>query len=114
MDITQNLNNFVDKINSTPRIQPLLKNWKRTIFLEIDDHKSFFISFNEHKAELVTKDNLKEYKSISMKSSLSLANEVFSGELTPMEAYLNGDLDVEASDEDQTKLDAISLVIWGD
>ena len=112
--IEENLNDFISKVNSTPRLGSLLKNWQRIFNIDIHGDQEYHILFNENNAKMISSPSDYTFPALSLKADKEKANEVFSGQITPMEAYLDGELEVEATDEDQTKLDAISLVIWGD
>jgi hypothetical protein len=39
---------------------------------------------------------------------------MFFGDITPTEPYLNGSLKILGSEDDITRLDFISLLIWGE
>ncbi len=50
---------------------------------------------------------------IRLSAPQEVLRQVFSGELNPARAHLDGSLQVFAEDRDQVKLDAISLILWG-
>ncbi len=49
---------------------------------------------------------------IKMKGSQRTLTDIFRGDLNPASEFLDGRLQVTASDKDQVKLDAITLLLW--
>lgn len=50
---------------------------------------------------------------VQLRSSEETLIAIFDGRFNPAEAFLNGELEIFATDNDQVKLDAISLLLWG-
>jgi hypothetical protein len=105
---------FRDRVNADSRLQTVLRGWEPVIVVEVPG--------GGWKQYLVVRDGRITGIGPECKDSTHLVHllaeehvliAIFTGGLNPTEAFLNGDLQIFASDKDQVKLDAISLMLWG-
>lgn len=107
------LEDFREKVNRHSRIRTLLKDWKRVVVIEVTDTgETFAFIFSDGEIKDL-KCEAVEGEQILLRSKEATCRDVFSGALNPATAFLNGQLEVFASDRDQVKLDAIALILWG-
>ena len=52
-------------------------------------------------------------EALLLRAPAPVLERVFSGALSPLGAYTDGQLEVYGSQKDQIKLDVIALVLWG-
>jgi len=105
---------FARSVNSDARLAGLLKGWEPLLTVEATDSGAQF-AFQVSRGQMHPIDgaDAKQENPVLIRSDSETLMRVFGGELNPAQAYLEGSLEVFGSDRDQTKLDAISLVLWG-
>lgn len=112
--LQNHLHKFISDVNAMPRMRSLLKGWQPQVVIQTSDSDELY-SFNVYDSflsELGTSNE--EYPhTVILRGREDILNRVFSGELNPARAHLDGELDVFGSDRDEVKLDAISLILWG-
>jgi len=106
---------FQQKVNENPRIKTLIKDWEPVITLESTDtaEKTHLVIQGCQLTEIVTEGERAKQHVLHLKATKDKLIAIFSGQSNPAEAFLQGDLEIFASDKDQVKLDAISLLVWG-
>ncbi len=117
-DLIETLVLFKDKANSHPRIASLIKGWEPTIVVEATDSGTKrYLPVRGCRIESVdtndTGDGAPAGHVVHLRAAEAVLAAVFDGRSNPADAFLEGDLEIFASDKDQVKLDAISLVLWG-
>jgi vacuolar-type H+-ATPase subunit B/Vma2 len=105
---------FRDLVNDHPRMKTLLKSWDRTAVVEVEDTGDVFtVEFRGCQIVDLQPGNVATTdEPIILKASERILVDIFTGVLNPASEFLDGRLQVFASDRDQVKLDAISLVLW--
>ncbi len=113
-DLRQRLEDFRNDANAHPRVRQLINNWSRTAGISATDTgESFLFMFESGRiSEVVPGTPTNEQ--IVIRGEQHILERVFTGALNPASAHLAGDLQVLASEVDQVKLDAITMVLWGD
>lgn len=108
------LTRFRDLVNGHPRMKTLLKGWDRTAVVQVEDTGHVFtVEFRGCQIVDLQAGNLaRTDEAIILKASERILVDIFTGVLNPASEFLDGRLQVFASDRDQVKLDAISLVLW--
>ncbi len=112
-EITDSLKAFAEGYNSNKRLQSMNRDWNRVIqvlttdiesahTLELKDGELRFWEGSANKPDLTV-----------LADSETLAN-MFYGDITPAEPYMNGTLRIMGSEDDIVRLDFISLLIWGE
>lgn len=108
------LQEFQIEVNQNSRLKPLIQNWNRNIILECEDSGRFFsILVRDAKVVDILEKEEEIEKNLHVCAEEQILTEIFTGELNPSTAFLDGDVEVFGDDGDKIKLDAISLVIWG-
>jgi hypothetical protein len=104
---------FQAKVNEHPRLRTLLKEWDRDIAIECDDVElTQWLRVRGSLVRDVSGTAPDGGVTITMRASHAVLVDVFEGRRSPAQLFLDGDLQVFASDKDQVKLDAISLLLW--
>ncbi|MBA2676734.1 hypothetical protein [Ramlibacter sp.] len=118
-DLIETLVLFKDKANTHPRIASLIKGWEPTIVVEATDSGTKrYLPVRACRIASVdtgddTEDGAPAGHVVHLRAAEAVLAAVFDGRSNPADAFLEGDLEIFASDKDQVKLDAISLVLWG-
>jgi hypothetical protein len=111
--LTRALSRFRAKVNEHPRLRTLLKGWDRDIVIECDDvDVSEALHVRGSLVSDLSASAADADVTITMRADHSVLVDVFEGRRSPANLFLDGDLQVFASDKDQVKLDAISLLLW--
>lgn len=113
-ELKESLLQFQQAVNSHPRIPTLIKDWNRDLFVEAHSaEKPFYLKVQDQKINLIEeKDQYPEEAHIHLRADYPMLVSIFKGEKGPVEAYFDGDLECYASEADQAKLDALTMVIW--
>ena len=113
-DLKQCLQKFKVKVNENDRIKKLIRGWNPAIIIEANDKQLFFTLLIENEKIFSIVDSKEEKNhQIHIQGSNNVLQSIFSGDLNPAEAVLDGKIAVFGDDKDQIKLDAISLILWG-
>lgn len=114
-DLIDTLTQFKDKANGHPRIASLIKGWEPTIVVEASDSGTKrYLPVRACRIESVDADDTAPSEHVvHLRANEAVLAAVFDGRSNPADAFLEGELEIFASDKDQVKLDAISLVLWG-
>jgi hypothetical protein len=104
---------FRDLVNAHPRMKTLLKGWDRWAVVATEDAAlAFTVEFRDCQVVSVKPGITVDNAAIKLKGSARTLTDIFLGELNPASEFLDGRLQVTASDKDQVKLDAITLLLW--
>lgn len=117
------LERFRELANDNPRVLRLIEGWQPLIRIAPNDEATAYaarvdgaidpwrtITTEVTATDAETPDDTRQ---ITLCASAAVLAQVFSGDLNPARAHLDGTLQVFADDRDQVKLDAISLILWG-
>jgi len=113
LEIKESLQAFKQNYDQNKRLKLMNKDWNRVILVQANDIAC------EHTLVLSAGD-LSVHEGSLGKADLIVAADseiladMFYGDITPTEPYLNGSLKVLGSEEDIVRLDFISLMIWGE
>ena len=111
--LEQALFHFRDLVNAHPRMKTLLKGWDRSAVVATEDAgEAFTVQFKDCQVVSVQPGIAVENAAIKLKGSTRTLTDIFLGALNPASEFLDGRLQVTASDKDQVKLDAITLLLW--
>jgi hypothetical protein len=112
--LQQTLLAFQKKANEHPRIESLIRDWSPVIIVESTDTDArYFMPVSAGKIVECTASEHASNHTVHLRATESQLTAIFCGESNPAESFLNGELEIYATDKDQVKLDAISLVLWG-
>ncbi len=112
-EIKESLIAFQEGYNKNQKLKLMNRDWNRVILIKANDIHS------EHVLELrdgelyINGKSPKDPDLVVVSDSETLA-DLFYGDITPTEPYMNGDLVIHGSEDDIVRLDFISLMIWGE
>jgi putative sterol carrier protein len=112
-EIKDSLRAFLESFNKNERVKMMNRDWNRVILIRANDLDS------EH-TFVLSDGNLSLYEGARGEPDLTVIADsetladLFYGDITPTEPYLNGTLKVVGSEDDIVRLDFISLMIWGE
>ena len=108
------LDAFRDSVNAHPQLRRLLKGWEPVIVLRArDTGGAYSLVVQETRIESIREDAHGGDHTVTLQADEATLTRIFAGQMNPARAYLDGVLEVFATDRDQVKLDAISLILWG-
>lgn len=112
--LNETLLRFRDQVNADARLRSILQDWEPVIVVEVlgGGWKRDLVVRDCRIAEILEDAGASAHV-VHLLAEEGVLNAVFGGGLNPTEAFLDGELQIFASDKDQVKLDAISLMLWG-
>ena len=112
--VAEVLEQFRSRVNADSRLESILRGWEPVIVVEdLGTGWTRFLLVRGCRIAEIRPDCDDAAHVVHLRASPEVLTAVFDGRLNPTDAFLNGDLQVFATDRDQVKLDAISLVLWG-
>jgi putative sterol carrier protein len=112
-EINESLQAFQDSYQANAKLKIMNKDWDRTVWIQANDIESTHTLSVKDGILSVQEGNQGEPDLTVIAASDTLA-DMFFGDITPTEPYLNGDLKIIGSEDDILRLDIISLLIWGE
>jgi hypothetical protein len=110
-DLHRHLLEFQSQVNSCEQLRRLLNGWDRRIAIVATDGEAFRLAFAATHLREVTPGPCED-ADIHLSAPAGVLADVFSGRENPASLFLDGRLQVLASDKDQVKLDAVALILW--
>lgn len=108
------LHSFTDRAAQTPAVLRLIQRWDRTIQITDTTHDRHFTLQTAGGALLPPRSAPPASDpDILVAAEHGVLLDVFSGQLNPARANLDGDLDVVGSQRDHLVLDGVVMLIWG-
>ncbi|HBV98620.1 MAG: sterol carrier protein [Peptococcaceae bacterium BICA1-7] len=112
-EITESLESFARAYSENARLKVMNRDWDRNVLILAEDIESVHtmvlkdgdLSFSQGK----TAD-----PDLTVISNSDILADMFFGDITPTEPYMNGTLRIIGSEDDILRLDFISLLIWGE
>ncbi|MEW5897961.1 MAG: SCP2 sterol-binding domain-containing protein [Bacillota bacterium] len=113
LEIKESLQAFLENYNRNERLKIMNKDWNRVILVRANDIPS------EHTlvlsgGNLSVYEGARENPDLTVIADSETLADLFYGDITPTEPYLNGSLKVLGAEDDIVRLDFISLMIWGE
>jgi hypothetical protein len=116
-DVADCLQAFTCLANKNTRVNKLLKSWRRLMLVEASDLDArFWMTVEDGRVEMAKADvaePLPREPAVHLRATAATLRDVFSGQRNAAQAFLAADLEVFASDGDQTKLEATCMILWG-
>lgn len=106
---------FSQKVNTNARIQSLMKDWQPEFVVEARDTGEKFdltVADGQIAGVFPRADEAPDH-ALLLRADSDILRAVFEGRHSPLSAYSDGLLEVYGDQRDQTKLDAIALILWG-
>lgn len=115
----QELSAFAESANANRDVQRIVKNWNVDVIVEcsgtdeswrlqVRDGRIGSVEHTERHDEPVH-----AAESVRLVARRDILQGLFSGKLNPVHAATHGALEVYGKMADQTRLDAVALVLWG-
>ncbi|HXZ96852.1 MAG TPA: hypothetical protein VEG37_07400 [Burkholderiales bacterium] len=112
--LSETLEKFRSTVNGDSRLTNILRGWEPVIMIEVPNAGwRRYLPVHECRIAEITSDFKDASHIVRLRSSEETLIAIFDGRYNPVEAFFNGELELFATDNDQVKLDAISLVLWG-
>ncbi len=112
--LLNSLLDFRDRVNENAKLKTFLKGWEPVIsILTSDTGEAYSLVVKNETVTQVLLENMDHNHKIDVEGDETTLDQVFSGNLNPAEALLDGQLAIYGNEKDQLKLDAIALIIWG-
>jgi hypothetical protein len=109
------LGDFALRVNDHPALRRPLAGWSPDFYIEASDTgDTFEVHMAGGRVEAVARTGEEPGdEALLLRAATPVLESVFSGALSPLGAYTDGQLEVYGSQKDQIKLDVIALVLWG-
>ena len=112
-EITESLKAFKKGYSANKRLRVMNQDWDRNVLVLADDIESSHTMVLKDGELSVFEGKTAEPELTVISDSDTLA-DMFFGDITPTEPYMNGSLRIIGSEDDILRLDFISLLIWGE
>ncbi|MGB9904353.1 MAG: SCP2 sterol-binding domain-containing protein [Desulfotomaculales bacterium] len=112
-EIKDSLRAFLESFNKNERVKMMNRDWNRVILIranDLDSEHTFVLS----DGNLSLHEGVRGEPDLTVIADSETLADLFYGDITPTEPYLNGTLKVVGSEDDIVRLDFISLMIWGE
>jgi hypothetical protein len=109
------LRDFAVRVNDHPGLRRPLAGWSPAFYIEASDtgHRFQVHMAGGHVEGVEPTGEEPGEEALLLRAAAPVLERVFSGTLSPLGAYTDGQLEVYGSQKDQIKLDVIALVLWG-
>jgi hypothetical protein len=105
---------FARRANANAHVRRLARDWQTQIYVEATDSSDCYcMQLADGLITGVERAPVPLHETLLLRGRGPLLAAVFGGQLHPLNAFNDGDLEIYGSQPDQVKLDAISLLIWG-
>ncbi|MGQ9557106.1 MAG: SCP2 sterol-binding domain-containing protein [Desulfurispora sp.] len=112
-EITESLRAFTDGYNANQRLIMMNRDWDRIILVKADDLDSEH-TLTLRNGELTMREGGVDHPDLTVMADSEILADMFYGDITPTEPYMNGSLRIIGSEDDIVRLDFISMLIWGE
>jgi len=112
-ELFASLGTFCGAYNENKALKEMNRDWDRVVVVEAPDIGASFTLILKD-GELTLKQGRLPDADLRVEGPSDLLTDLFYGNITPTEPYLNGTLKVFGSEDDIMRLDFISLMIWGE
>jgi len=112
-DITESLQAFREAYEKNQRLKVMNRDWDRTVLVLAEDIESVHTMVLKG-GELSFSQGKTGEPDLTVISNSDILADMFFGDITPTEPYMNGSLRIIGSEDDILRLDFISLLIWGE
>lgn len=112
-EITESLEAFAQAYSENARLKVMNRDWDRNVLVIAEDIESVHTMVLKD-GELSFSEEKKGEPDLTVISNSDILADMFFGDITPTEPYMNGTLRIIGSEDDILRLDFISLLIWGE
>jgi putative sterol carrier protein len=108
------LQNFSVRVNGHSHLRTLARKWQTSLYVQsLDSSECFHLVLNEGQIVQIEPSEPPTHDTLLLRGETQVLESIFSGDLHPLSAFNEGNLEMYGPQADQIKLDAISLLIWG-
>lgn len=111
-EIAKSLEAFCEGYNKNQRLRQMNRDWNRVVLVQADDSTDAFTLLLAGE-ELSFSHGAPEAPDLKVVAAGDILTDLFWGDISPTEPYMDGTLKIFGSEEDVVRLDIISLLIWG-
>ncbi|MHB8918226.1 MAG: SCP2 sterol-binding domain-containing protein [Desulfocucumaceae bacterium] len=112
-EITDSLCAFQEGYSKNNRLKVMNRDWDRAVLVLADDIESAHTLMLKE-GELSFSGGKTADPDLTVIANSDVLADMFFGDITPTEPYMNGTLRIIGSEDDILRLDFISLLIWGE
>jgi len=112
-EITESLEAFARAYSENARLKVMNRDWDRNVLILPEDIESVHTLVLKD-GELSFSQGKTAEPDLTVISNSDILADMFFGDITPTEPYMNGTLRIIGSEDDILRLDFISLLIWGE
>lgn len=112
-ELREALADFCGRVNADPRLRQMTRDWNRTIHVVATDSGDAF-TLRLRDGEVSLHEGALGEAEITMAADSELLADIFWGDTSPTEPWLDGRLRLRASEEDTVRIDVIALMVWGE
>ena len=109
------LDDFAGHLNRHEGLRATLAGWSPSFFIETrDSGETFRVHMEDGQVRRVAPtDEEPGDEALLLRGESTVITQIFTGRMSPLGAYTDGQLEVYGTPKDQIKLDVIALVLWG-
>ncbi|MBX5475801.1 MAG: SCP2 sterol-binding domain-containing protein [Clostridia bacterium] len=108
------LRDFAERYAAEPRLKVMNRDWDRVIHVAPTDLAGGDFTLTLKDGDLSLQKGAPEHAHMVVRADSETLTDLFYGDISPTEPYMDGRLRIEASEEDTMRLDVITLMIWGE
>lgn len=112
-EITESIKQFHKGYAANKKLKIMNRDWDRTVLVLAEDIESVHTLVLKN-GELNFHEGKSDQQDLTVISNSEVLADMFYGDITPTEPYMNGTLRIIGSEDDILRLDFISLLIWGE
>lgn len=112
-EITESLKAFTQGYNANEKLKIMNRDWDRVIQVLTTDIESAH-TLELKNGNLAFREGGTDKPDLTVLSDSETLADMFYGDITPTQPYMNGTLRIMGSEDDIIRLDFISLMIWGE
>jgi len=113
-EISASLQSFYEGYQKNNKLKLMNRDWNRIIIIRASDIDSQHTLTLQNGELSVTRGAPDQNADLVVTSDSETLADLFYGDITPTEPYMNGTLVIQGSEDDILRLDFISLMIWGE
>ncbi len=113
-EISASLQSFCEGYKKNSKLELMNRDWNRVIIIKASDIDSQHIMTLRNGELAVVQGVSDQNPDLVVTSDSETLADLFYGDITPTEPYMNGTLVIQGSEDDIVRLDFISLMIWGE
>lgn len=103
------------RINANKYALRVFKNWQPDIVFEIKNSgECYLVKITNGFIGEINQGVFSSENRVLLRGESKTMRDIFEGTTSPAKAFFKGSLEIYGTDKDQSKLDALSLVMWDD